>query len=93
MTDNSIFAAFFLPFGDMSIEFCPPLGSETDQLDYIESHGQLITTLERPLLACDLSRTPAYAGFMAKLHWAYDRVPLLTLQRLCEELSNVYAGV
>jgi hypothetical protein len=84
------FCRLFLPFGDISVEFCAPVGSATDQLTYLASYGRLTSVLERPLLACDLSRAPAYAQFMARLHWASDRVPVVTLQRLCDEFSCVY---
>jgi hypothetical protein len=82
------FCRIFLPVGDIAIEFSSIASKAGDQLEGCVKRKELTKTLERPLIGCDLSRTPVLATLMARLHWASDFVPPAILERLAGQLAG-----
>ena len=82
------FCRVSLPIGDIAVEFSPTPSEADNQLDYCVKYKKLITTLEKPLIGCDLSRTSVLASLIARLHWASDFLPPAILEQLASQLAG-----
>jgi hypothetical protein len=78
--DSIEFLKFILPVGPITIEFCAPRISE-DQLGRL-GRGQLVRSLEAPLIGCDITLTDRPARLIALGHWASGAIPSEILNAL-----------
>ena len=82
-------ACFFrmdLAFGSMSIEFGASQVSNNNELDIAWS-GEVLRSLDGPILACEFTRGDTYLPLFLRLHWAREYLGKSTLRSLVDEAS------
>ena len=82
------FAKFTFPFGPITIEFGPAQPVEHNFTDLTK--GQLVRTLETPLIGCDVTRTELVTGLIAHGHWASSKIPNDILRTLLLQAAPAF---
>jgi len=84
--ENIRFFRVDFPFGALTIEF----GKEshaTDQLKLLQ-RSVLSSTLDAPLVGCDVTDGLIFSKLIVRLHWASDTVPPEVLETLIAQVAH-----